>query len=347
MLFSARFSLSGEFTPLSYEPLHDSNRTKDKESWNKEREKVIKGKRGKDRDSKDKSKEKCIDSDKEKNDMVRSNSLGGCREGDTRLLQKQALFTGLLRREDGPPRRAHFLYTSTMHAPPQAPSHDLLTTDVTDSAQENFKKLSSIGNPSCPPAVLPPPQRSLFSTLHPLRGWLTKQQDSSKIKQLVDELLLFMSRKTEAERQTEARSGLEIDLQRDIHRDLYKETEREVGDNTGAMLDHYVGEYNEYGQREGFGRVSIPQGGTGGTVHSYVGQWYKGQMHGTGTYCFGRNKHNDADGNLVSGGDDEGNGHIHTYTGTFAHNRIKGYGKYEYEDGSRYEGQCAGRKREG
>ena len=184
---------------------------------------------------------------------------------DSNALNKHSLFTGPLRVAVSEKRRPHLLYNSVMRASS--------TTAV----------------------ILPPPQRGFFSALHPLKGFLTKTQDASKIKQLVSELMPLM-----------------------------KSTRR------GAFLEKYIGEYNEYGQRDGFGKMILPQDDpeTGEVVtHTYEGQWKNDAMDGLGTYRFGTS------------------GHI--YVGSFSQNKMKGYGKHEYSDGSSYDGQCDGFQREG
>lgn len=169
----------------------------------------------------------------------------------------------------------------------------VLRIPLKDGRRPHFLYSTEMMQCSKSPSVIPPPQCSFINSLHPLKGWLSNSQDMSKIKSLFEELMHL------------------------------------VGNNREALLRKYTGEYNEYGQRHGFGRMVIPiSDGNGNFIeHFYEGSWVNNEMDGIGTYIFG----------------DTG----HKYEGSFSKNAIKGFGKHTYSDGSSFEGQCDGTIRVG
>jgi hypothetical protein len=144
------------------------------------------------------------------------------------------------------------------------------------------------------PVIIPPPQSALFSVLHPLKGWISNAQDIPKVKELVNGLLPYMQQSSK-----------------------------------GHAVTKYSGEYNECGQRHGYGKSVISSEDRSGAIveDTYEGSWKNNFMDGLGTYTFGNTGH--------------------TFVGNFSQNKILGFGKHSFSDGSSYEGRCDGLSREG
>lgn len=99
-------------------------------------------------------------------------------------------------------------------------------------------------------------------------------------------------------------------------------------------IQGYVGERNELGQRDGFGRTLLPNG------DQYEGQYRDGFRHGKGTYQFVSGAQYSGDWKKNA---KHGNGKFNfpdgsSYCGNWKDNKMHGLGKYSYSNGDIYEG---------
>ncbi len=107
--------------------------------------------------------------------------------------------------------------------------------------------------------------------------------------------------------------------------------------------DHYDGEHNYFGQRNGRGTLTEANG------DRYEGKWQNGQRHGHGTFFFANGRRYEGDWQR---GKKQGQGTFtwpdgKRYEGGWFRGQKHGQGVYNWPNGDRYEGQCQNGQRHG